>query len=170
MPRVSELVLRKTGSRRRLELTTSGTVLFDRDGDSARNGVLLRVTLHAQDRPLAGIESVGNTLCLCDVWLVRGQNRIYEPSPTWDGNGSGSENWLGGTASFVSANRHDFEFSWDNRRTRDGGWLDRIFNEDRPGKDEIVASARVLPVIPGGSASDDFPIRSVVSEMIRGRF
>lgn len=169
MPRISDLELSVSGRRRRAELTVTGTVAFDRS-DARLNGAYLRVRLHAVDSRIRRPEDVGEVLCLCDAWFVRGAMERYEPVLEWSGRHLGSANWLGGQINASDSDRARFRFSWDNRRIEDGGLLERAFNEDRPGKDEVAAVALCLPSLADGRPYPEGSSAPVVSNTVSRRF
>ena len=170
MPRIASLRLSSMGRRRRAVLTVTGQVLFDGPGDDSLNGAYLRIILAAADRAIDDLDDIGETLSICDAWFVRGREERYRPVTRWDGRASGSENWQGGQVTLFSSNQSRFEFSWDNRREAGSRRLDRSFNEDRPGRDEVVATAQCLPSYPDGSEYPAGASDRVISNTISGRF
>lgn len=169
MPRIADLELEASGRRRRAELRVTGTVLFDRS-EARLNGAYLRVRLHAVDSRIRSVEDVGELRSLCDAWFVRGRMERYEPVMRWSGRHSGSDNWLGGQINASDSDRARFRFTWDNRRVEAVPSFERAFNEDRPGKDEIVAVALCLPSLPDGSPFPEGEAAPVLSNTVSRRF
>lgn len=151
MPSIQSIELAVSGRRRRASLRVTGSVAFDGTGDAALNGAYLRVRLHAVDSPIRDVDDAGRLLAICDTWFNLGHMERYEPAIRWSGRHSGSENWQGGQINATRDERARFRFLWDNRRTEDDFVLERAFNEDRPGQDEVVAVALCLPSLADGT-------------------
>lgn len=169
MPRVADLEAEASGRRRRAVLQVTGTVLFDRT-ETRLNGAYLRVRLHAVDSAIRTVDDVGELRCLCDAWFVRGRMERYEPVMRWSGRHIGSANWLGGQINATDSDRVRFRFRWDNRRLEDDGLFERAFNEDRPGKDELIAVALCLPSLPDGRPYPEGASAETLSNTVSSRF
>jgi hypothetical protein len=170
MPSIESVELSATGRRRRAVLTVTGAVVFDRRTDEGLNGAYLRVRLHAVDGRIRDLDDLGQVVGVCDTWFDRGSRAHYEPVLRWSGRHNGSPNWLGGG---VDARRGDvarFRFRWDNRREKDDRLLDRSFNEDRPGRDEVVAVALCLPSLADGTPEPRGGSTPALSSVVSGRF
>lgn len=170
MPHIVSLELSASGRRRRAKLTVTGAIEFDRPGDEQLNGAYLRVRLHAVDATIRTVDDVGHIVGVCDTWFNLGHMERYEPVIRWSGRHSGSHNWLGGQVNATRSQRVLFQFRWDNRRSDDDARLERAFNEDRPGKDEIIAVALCLPSLADGTPEPRGAAPPVLSNRVTGRF
>ncbi len=120
MARIENLTLTDAGRRRNATFTVRGTLVWE-DSDASRNAAELRVSFFGQDR--GEDDRLHNNVVLA----VKGRSERVEEG--------GRDQW---TLTAAGPARTDFVLVVENSNDF---WPTRIFNEDKPGRDEVYAMA-----------------------------